>query len=76
MFARVRQSLSCATVPIRLPAWLLRLGQQMWPALRGPLSRLDRDLVADNEELQRLLHVQPRAFLPDAAMWTAPQGNP
>jgi nucleoside-diphosphate-sugar epimerase len=69
MFARVRQSLSCSTVPVRLPAWLLRLGQRLWPPLRGPLSRLDCDLVADNGELQRLLGIQPRSFQPDASMW-------
>ena len=72
MFARVRQSLPRATVPVSLPAWLLRLGRRVCPPLRGPLSRLDTDLVADNEELQRLLHVQPRPFQPDAAMWQPP----
>lgn len=72
MFARVRQSLPRATVPVLLPAWLLRLGQQVCPPLRGPLSRLDSDLVADNDELQRLLHVQPRPFQPDATMWQPP----
>ena len=76
MFARVRRSLACTTVPVRVPAWLLRLGQRIYPPLRGPLSRLDRDLVADNDELQRLLHVQPRPFQPDATMWTAPQASP
>lgn len=72
MFARVRRSLPRATVPVPLPAWLLRLGRQAWPSLRGPLSRLDSDLVADNDELQRLLQVQPRPFQPDAAMWQPP----
>lgn len=72
MFARVRQSLPCATVPLPLPAWLLKLGQRMYPPLRGPLSRLDSDLVADNDELQRLLGVHPRPFRPDAAMWQPP----
>jgi uncharacterized protein YbjT (DUF2867 family) len=69
MFARVRESLPCATLPVPLPAWLLRLGQRMYPPLRGPLSRLDSDLIADNGELQRLLHVQPRPFQPEASMW-------
>ena len=72
MFARVRRSLPRATVPVRLPAWLLRLGRQVCPPLRGPLSRLDSDLVADNDELQRLLHVQPRPFQPEATMWVEP----
>lgn len=76
MFARVRRSLPRATVAVPLPAWLLRWGQWAWPPLRGPLSRLDRDLVADNGELQRLLHVQPRPFQPDAAMWVRPRLAP
>jgi uncharacterized protein YbjT (DUF2867 family) len=38
-------------------------------SLRGPLSRLDRDLVADNAELERLLGVHPRGFDPDWACW-------
>lgn len=69
MFARVRRSLPCATLPIPLPAWLLRLGRHGVPRLRGPLHRLDADLVADNGELQHLLGITPRAFRPEAAMW-------
>ncbi len=72
MFARVRRSLPRATVAVPLPAWLLRLAQRVWSPLRGPLSRLDSDLVADNDELQRLLHVQPRPFRPEGTMWVAP----
>ncbi|MEY2116123.1 MULTISPECIES: SDR family oxidoreductase [Rhodanobacter] len=72
MFARVRGSLPRATVPLPLPAWLLRLGQRALPPLRGPLSRLDSDLVADNGELQHLLGIRPRPFRPDAAMWVPP----
>lgn len=70
MFSRVRQSLSCPTVPLPLPAWLLRMGRRAVPRLRGPLSRLESDLVADNAELQRLLGISPRPFQPDATMWT------
>lgn len=70
MFARVRTSLPRATLPLPLPAWLLRTGQRIAPAkLRGPLQRLDADLVADNHELERLLGVRPRPFRPDAEMW-------
>jgi uncharacterized protein YbjT (DUF2867 family) len=72
MFARVRRSLPCSTVPLPLPAWLLRLGQRTLPPLRGPLSRLDRDLIADNGELQRLLGIHPRPFHPEPAMWQPP----
>ncbi|BFI95201.1 MAG: NAD-dependent epimerase/dehydratase family protein [Rhodanobacter sp.] len=70
MFARVRQTLPHANLPLQLPAWLLRAGQRFAPAkLRGPLQRLDADLVADNGELERLLGVAPRAFQPTAEMW-------
>lgn len=72
MFARVRHSLPRATVPLPLPAWLLRMAQRVLPPLRGPLSRLDSDLVADNGELQRLLGIHPRPFRPESAMWRPP----
>lgn len=70
MFARVRASLPGSTVPVPIPAPLLRLGRRAVPRLRGPLTRLETDLVADNSELQRLLGVSPRPFRPDAACWT------
>lgn len=73
MFARVRDSLSRSTVPLPLPAWLLRLSQRALPPLRGPLSRLDSDLIADNGDLQRLLGIRPRPFRPDPAMWLPPR---
>jgi hypothetical protein len=69
MFARVRDSLPRATVTLPLPAWLLQLVARAWPPLRGPLSRLDSDLVADNGRLQRLLGIHQRPFRPDAATW-------
>ena len=72
MFARVRRSLPRATVPLPLPAWLLHLAGRGMPRLRGPLARLESDLIADNEPLERLLGVRPRPFEPDAACWHAP----
>lgn len=69
MFARVRRSLPTATLPVPLPAWLLKLGRHAVPHLRGPLSRLEGDLIADNSELQRILGVSPRPFRPDKACW-------
>lgn len=72
MFARVRQSLPVDTLPIPLPAWSLRMGRRGIARLRGPLSRLDADLIADNTELTRLLGIQPRPFRPDADCWRAP----
>ena len=69
MFARVRRSLPVATLPVPVPAWLLRLGRHAVPRLRGPVSRLESDLVADNSALQQLLGLRPRPFRPDAACW-------
>jgi nucleoside-diphosphate-sugar epimerase len=69
MFARVRRSLPVDTLPLPLPGWLLRTAQRSVGSLRGPLSRLEMDLVADNTEMTRLLGVQPRPFRPDADCW-------
>jgi nucleoside-diphosphate-sugar epimerase len=69
MFARVRASLPVATLPLPIPAALLRLGQRVAPSLRGPLIRLEQDLVADNAELIRLLGIAPRPFRPDGSTW-------
>ncbi|QNK00246.1 SDR family oxidoreductase [Dyella telluris] len=70
MFARVRRSLATPTLPLPIPAALLRLGRHAVPRLRGPLTRLEANLIADNSELQRLLGISPRPFRPDAACWT------
>jgi len=69
MFARVRRSLPIDTLPLPLPAWLLRTARRSVGKLRGPLSRLEADLIADNTEVTRLLGVQPRPFRPDAECW-------
>jgi uncharacterized protein YbjT (DUF2867 family) len=69
MFRRVRRSQPCATLPLPLPGALLRACARALPRLRGPLNRLDTDLIADNSELQSLLGVHPRPFHPDSSMW-------
>jgi len=69
MFARVRRTLPVATLPLPVPAWLLRLGRRAVPRLQGPLSRLEGNLVADNSELQQVLGISPRPFRPDALCW-------
>ncbi len=68
MFARVRASLPFATLGLPLPRPLLRVAA-LHPALRGPVLRLDADLVADNGAALALLDVTPRAFAPDARCW-------
>jgi nucleoside-diphosphate-sugar epimerase len=69
MFARVRRSLPVATLPLPLPAWMLQLARHAVPRLRGPLLRLESDLIVDNGELERLLDVHPRPFRPDGTCW-------
>jgi len=69
MFERVRASLPVRTLALRIPGALVRAGARALPPLRGPLTRLEQDLVADNTELERLLGVHPRNFRPDRACW-------
>lgn len=69
MFARVRASLPVRTLAFRVPRSLVRAGARFTPILRGPLTRLEQDLVADNTELERLLDVHPRGFHPDRGCW-------
>jgi nucleoside-diphosphate-sugar epimerase len=74
MFERVRASLPVRTCPVRIPASAVRLGARLVPALRGPLTRLEQDLVADNGDLERLLAVHPRGFAPDRDCWSHVRG--
>lgn len=69
MFARVRDSLPMRTLPLPLGRPLLALMAALLPAARGPVSRLDADLVADNGEATALLGVSARPFRVDASMW-------
>ncbi|HJU25116.1 MAG TPA: NAD-dependent epimerase/dehydratase family protein [Rhodanobacteraceae bacterium] len=69
MFARVRASLPVPTVPVPVPAPLILACAHLLPPLRGPLTRLEQDLVADNSDLGRMLAVQPRDFRPDPSCW-------
>lgn len=71
MFARVRASLPARTIPIPVPAASIRAGARLLPSLRGALTRLQRDLIADNGELERLLGVYPRPFQPGPECWDA-----
>jgi len=69
MFARVRASLPVRTLALRVPRFAVQAAMRVLPFARGPLSRLDADLIADNRELEALLNVHPRGFAPDANSW-------
>ena len=70
MFARVRRSLPVTTLPLPFPGWLLGIAGHLLPQVQGPLARLESDLIADNHELEQLLHIHPRSFRPEARCWT------
>lgn len=69
MFMRVRASLPRSTVCLPLPMGMMRWLARCLPRIRGPVSRLQQDLAADNRELIQILGVQPRPFRPDAQTW-------
>lgn len=69
MFKRVRASLSRSTICLPLPMGMMRGLARCLPRIRGPVSRLQQDLIADNGELIQALGVQPRPFRPDAQTW-------
>jgi len=69
MFRRAWRSAGGATLPVPIPRLALRLATLVVPALRGPVERLDDDLVADNGELERVLDIHPRPFRPSPDTW-------
>lgn len=69
MFRRVHASMTPRTLSVPLPSLVLRLLAATLPRARGPVSRLQQDLIADNGPLQALLGVRPRPFQPDATTW-------
>jgi nucleoside-diphosphate-sugar epimerase len=69
MFRRARRSAGVFTLPVPLPRAALALAGLAYPNLRGPLRRLDSDLIADNSELEAVLGIQPRPFRPDPSTW-------
>lgn len=69
MFQRLRESLGCRVVPVPVPGVALRAAAALLPPMRGPLGRLEADLVADNTVLNALLGVDPRPFHPDVDTW-------
>ena len=69
MFRRVRASLDRPTLSLSVPSVVLPLGSRLLPRLRGALSRLDQDLVADNTVAMEILGMHPRPFRPTMATW-------
>lgn len=69
MFRRVRASLDRSTLPLAVPSAALPLASRLLPRLRGALSRLDHDLVADNTVATEVLGVHPRPFRPSMSTW-------
>lgn len=73
MFRRVRDSLPRATLALPFGRAAQASMRTLWPASRGPLSRLDQDLIADNGPAVSILGMSPRPFRLDAATWVVPR---
>lgn len=69
MFRRMHASVGVPTLAVPLPQLSLRALAAMLPRARGPVSRLQQDLIADNADLTTLLGVRPRPFRPDESTW-------
>ena len=69
MFRRVHASIGTPTLPLYLPRTALRMLAAAVPRARGPVSRLEQDLIADNTALTELLGVRPRPFAPTPGTW-------
>jgi len=69
MFARTRRSVGVWTLPVPIWRWMQHCVAWMLPSARGPISRLNMDLVADNGEIMQLLGIAPRPFMPKTQMW-------
>ncbi|TBR37112.1 MULTISPECIES: SDR family oxidoreductase [Dyella] len=69
MFDRVRRTVPGTVLPVPLPAAGLELIAMAVPWMRGPVARLNSDLIADNSVLEASLGVHPRPFRPDPACW-------
>lgn len=69
MFRLARQSAGGMTLPVPIPRFVMQLVALISPAMRGPIQRLDNDLIADNRELERVLDIHPRPFQPHPETW-------
>jgi len=73
MFRRARRSAGGSTLPVPIPRFVLDLAALVSPAVRGPVNRLDSDLIADNRELESVLGIHPRPFQPGPDAWRTPR---
>ncbi|HVI55352.1 MAG TPA: NAD-dependent epimerase/dehydratase family protein [Luteibacter sp.] len=69
MFRRARRTAGSATLPVPIPRFILNAAVLVSPGMRGPVRRLDSDLIADNRLLEAALDVHPRAFAPQPETW-------
>lgn len=69
MFRRARRTAGSATLPLPIPRFILNAASLVSPAMRGPVHRLDSDLIADNRPLEAVLGIHPRAFAPRPETW-------
>jgi len=72
MFRRARQTAGAFTLPAPIPRAVLDIAALVSPWMKGPVQRLDSDLIADNTDLETILGIHPRAFQPTASMWKTP----
>lgn len=71
MFRRARRTAGSMTVPLPIPRFILNVATLVSPTMRGPVHRLDSDLIADNRHLEASLDIHPRAFMPGPETWQA-----
>lgn len=69
MFRRTSASLGRRVLAMPVSLRWMPMVARVFPRLRGALSRLEQDLVADNTAAIDVLGVQPRPFRPTPATW-------
>jgi nucleoside-diphosphate-sugar epimerase len=69
MFRRARRTAGSVTFPVPIPRFILNVATLLAPTMRGPVHRLDSDLIADNRPLEEALGIHPRAFAPRPETW-------
>ncbi|MBB3225492.1 nucleoside-diphosphate-sugar epimerase [Luteibacter sp. Sphag1AF] len=75
MFRRLRRSLPVFTWPVPIPRLALALAARCIPSVRGAISRLDSDQIADNADAIAILGVHPQRFAPVTFVRMVPVGK-